>query len=139
MGGSRSSASTLTAIVALEGALMVAGGAVAWVVAGRELAKERITVESDAGMLAGRKVAGPLSAYAEARIIDQHAREATGGRTFAELPGDDPNREMAKTASLMRASLFTSVMAFGVSAMSMALGAALIVVARAMRSSTKQA
>jgi len=139
MSARRSGAGTLTRIVALEGVLMVAGGAVAWVVAGRELAKERITVESDAGMLAGRKVAGPFSAYAEARIIDQHAREATGGRTFAELAGADPNREMAKTASLMRASLFTSVMAFGVSAMAMALGVALIVAARAMRSSTNQA
>jgi hypothetical protein len=79
-------------------------------------------------------VAGPLSAYAEARVIDKHTLEATGGKTFAELADDDPNREMAKAASFMRASLFTSAMAFGVSALAVTGGFALLVLAFAVRS-----
>jgi hypothetical protein len=41
---------------------------------------------------------------------------------------------MAKAASFMRASLFTSVMAFGVSGLAVANGLALLALARAVRS-----
>jgi hypothetical protein len=91
-------------------------------------------VEEDADMLAGRRVAGPLTAYAEARVIDRHALEATGGKTFAELGPDDKGRDAAKDASFMRASLFTSVMAFGVAGVTAAVGAALVVLALLVRS-----
>lgn len=30
---------------------------------------------------------GPFSAYAEAEVIDMHAKDATEGRTYAELGG----------------------------------------------------
>ena len=73
-------------------------------------------------MLAGDEVNGPFSAYAEAQVIDKHAREATGGRTHAELDCDDPLRETAVSASFLRASPFTSVVAFGLAAMAAGLG-----------------
>ncbi|HEX6232513.1 MAG TPA: hypothetical protein VFZ63_05255 [Jiangellaceae bacterium] len=138
MGGRPASATTLAGVVAVEGAVMVAVGAVAWFLARRELANARISVEKDADVLAGREVTGPFSAYAEARVIDEHTLAATGGKTFAELPADDPNREMAKAASFMRASLFTSVMAFGVSALAIACGIALLGLAFAVRSLAKR-
>lgn len=132
------SARALSVVVAVEGAVMVAVGAVAWLVTRRELANAHITVDDDADLLAGRRVTGPLSAYAEARVIEKHALAATGGKAFAELPGEDPHREMAKTASFMQASLFTSVMAFGVSALAVASGLALLVLARAVRALAKR-
>ena len=43
-------------------------------------------------------------------------------KVAAELPKDDPLRQVAMTASFLRASLFTSVVAFGVAAMAVLLG-----------------
>jgi hypothetical protein len=124
----------LAGLVALEGLALTAAGGLAWLMVRRELADARITVEDDAEMLAGHKVAGPLSAYVEARVIDRHALEATGGKTFAELGAGDEGRDTAKDSSFMRASLFTSVMAFGVAALAMAVEVALVIVAFVVRS-----
>ena len=55
-------------------------------------------------------------------VIDKHALEATGGLRYAELDREDPKRETAKTASFLQSSLFTSVVAFGVAAMAIAVG-----------------
>ena len=65
---------------------------------------------------------GPFTAYAEAEVINKHALEATGGKTYAELDREDPARQTAMQASFLRASLFTSVVAFGVAAMATVLG-----------------
>ena len=43
-----------------------------------------------------------------------------------ELPQDDPNRDSVMTASFLRASLFTSVVAFGVAALVTVLGLVLV-------------
>ena len=42
--------------------------------------------------------------------------------TYAELAKEDPKRQTAMTASFLRASLFTSVVAFGIAAMAAFLG-----------------
>jgi hypothetical protein len=57
-----------------------------------------------------------------ADIIAHHALEATGGKTYAELDREDPLRATAQSASFLRASLFTSVVAFGVAAFAMGVG-----------------
>ena len=67
-------------------------------------------------------------------IIEVHATEATGGKTYAELDREDPLRQTAMTGSFLRASLFTSVVAFGVSALVVGLGALFILVGFALRS-----
>ena len=132
MGRRSGSTKLLAAVVAVAGVLMLAGGAVTWFVIQDELSQQRITVAEDADLLAGDQVNGPFSAYAEAQVIDKHAREATGGRTYAELDREDPLRETAMSASFLRASLFTSVVAFGVAAMAAGLGLVLILVALAL-------
>ena len=101
----------------LLGALMIVAGSFTWMTVGNELAEENITVSADAEYFAGEPVDGPLTAYVEAQIIQDHALEATGGQTYAEMDRDDPLRDVAKDASYLRASLFTSVIAFGVSAL----------------------
>lgn len=96
------------------GALMIIGGIAAWVGVAIQLSEENITVAEDAAFLQGAPVTDPLTAWAQAEVIQKHALEATGGQTYAELDQDDPMRETAATASYLRTSLFTSIVAFGV-------------------------
>ncbi len=67
-------------------------------------------------------------------MINKHALEATGGKTYAELAKDDPARTTAMQASFLRASLFTSVVAFGVAALAVVLGIVLVLMGVALRS-----
>lgn len=101
-------------------------------------ADEKIVVPDDAAFLAGDDVNGPFSAYAQADIISTHALAASEGKTYAELgelagkataDGDEElaaqyqgQRDTVMQASFLRASLFTSVLAFGVAAMVIGLG-----------------
>ena len=107
------SAKWISIVVMVIGALMVIAGAVTYAQVSSTLADERITVSEDA-CLGGQSVSGPFAAYCEAQIIQTHALEATGGKTYAELDREDPLREVAMNGSFLRASLFTSVLAFGV-------------------------
>jgi hypothetical protein len=49
------------------------------------------------------------------------------------LDREDPKRETAMTASFLQASLFTSVVAFGVAAMAIAIGVLFILVGLGIR------
>lgn len=112
--------------------LIIAGGITWWAVAD-QLSAEEITVSEDASFLAGRHVNDPFSAYAQAEVINKHALETSDGMTYAQLPQDDPRREVVMNASFLRASLFTSVVSFGVAALVMGLGVLFILVGWALR------
>ena len=99
------------------GAIMIVAAVVTWVVVGNTLAGQRITVSDDASCAAGQPVAGPITAYCQAKVIDKHTMEATKGKTYAELDREDPLRATAMNSAFLQASLFTSVVAFGVAAM----------------------
>lgn len=109
-------------IVLIAGVVMIIAGAITAASVSSHLDAENITVAEDASSQAGKQVKGPLTAWAQADIIQKHALEATGGKTYAELDREDPLRDVAMTASFLRASLFTSVVAFGVAAMAIGLG-----------------
>ena len=109
-------------LVLIAGIIMIIGGGLTWATVSSQLRAENIVVAEDASMYAGKQVAGPLTAYAQAEIINKHALESTGGKTYAELDREDPLRQTAMTASFLRASLFTSVVAYGVAAMAIGLG-----------------
>jgi hypothetical protein len=49
------------------------------------------------------------------------------------LEQDDPKRQTAQTASFLQASLFTSVVAFGVAAMAIAVGVLFILIGLGIR------
>ena len=117
----------------IVGITMAVVGVVAWVVISNTLADQKITVSDDASCAAGDDVNGPISAYCEADIINTHALDATGGKTYAELERDDPARETAMQASFLQASLFTSVVAFGVALMGVAVGLVLVLIGFALR------
>ncbi len=109
-------------LVLIAGIVMIIGGGLTWATVSSQLRAENIVVSEDADMFAGQTVAGPFTAYSQAQIINKHALEATGGKTYAELDREDPLRQTAMTASFLRASLFTSVVAYGVAAMAIGLG-----------------
>jgi ABC-type sugar transport system permease subunit len=137
----------------IAGVLMIVAGGVTWALVTSQLKAENITVAAvtpaNPGRLAGKPVAGPFTAYAQAAAINHHALDGANGRTYAQL-GDDAKKLKAKLAasglsteevaknpdvlalaatrdstmngSFLRASLFTSVVAFGVAALVMGLG-----------------
>jgi hypothetical protein len=113
-------------VLAMVGGIaMIITGAVVWGTVSTQLANEDITVSEDASMMAGAPVIGPVSAFAQADIISHHALEMADGKTYAELEQDDPIRATVMNASFLRASLFTSVVSFGVAAF--AIGAGLLI------------
>jgi hypothetical protein len=126
----RRTAYTLSVVL---GSLLIIGGLATWIVVSTTLADQKIVVSDDASCLAGDEVDGPFSAYCEATVIDKHALEATGGLRYAELGREDPKRQTAMTASFLQASLFTSVVAFGVAAMAIAVGVLFILMGLGIR------
>ena len=108
------------------GALFIIVGIVAWILVTAQLTAENITIPDDAAAFQGQQVTGPLTAYVQADIINHHALEASGGKTYAELDQDDPVRATVMQASFLRASLFTSVVAYGVSLFAAGVGVVLI-------------
>jgi ABC-type Fe3+ transport system permease subunit len=53
--------------------------------------------------------------------------------TYAQLPKNDPNRQTAMQSAFLQASLFTSVVAFGVAAMAVVVGIVMAMVGFAIR------
>lgn len=129
----RTAASPIGIVLIVLGIVLAVGGITTFAVVGATLADERITTSEDA-CLPNRGVADPFTAYCEAMIIETHAREATGGRTYAELDREDPLREVAMNGSFLRASLFTSVVAFGVGALAALLGVLFLLTGIGLRS-----
>ena len=115
------------------GIILIIGGVTTWIIVSNQLAAENITVSEDASCAAGDDVNGPWSAYCEAQIINDHALEATDGQTYAELPRDSELRPVAMNASFLRASLFTSVVAFGVAGMAVLMGIVFVLIGLGMR------
>jgi hypothetical protein len=121
-------------LIMVAGLILLGAGVATWFTVRDQLADEHITVSEDADHFAGDKVDGPFTAYSEAQTIEKHALEASGGLTYAELPQDDPKRQTVMTASFLRASLFTSVVAFGVAALAAGLGVLFILLGFALLS-----
>lgn len=126
----------------IAGLVMIVAGILTWGTVTSQLKAENITVPGDStfmgGAYAGKPVTGPLSAYAQADIINYHALEGSDGKTYAELgalarkakeAGDEAaaeeytaQRTTVMNASFLRASLFTSVVSYGVAALVIGLG-----------------
>ncbi len=120
-------------ITAVIGVIFIVAGGVTWGMVSTKLAAENITVSPDAYALQGAKVVGPLEAFVQADVISKHALEATGGKTYAELDREDPLRATAMNASFLRASLFTSVIAFGVALFAIGVGVVTVLIGWALR------
>ncbi len=138
----------------IMGILFVLTGGIVWGVVTSQLAAERITVPQDAAFMQGATVQDPLSALAQADIINKHAMESSEGRTYAELgtlareataAGDTAlaeeltkQRASVMNASFLRASLFTSVLSYGVCLFAIGVGLTLLVFGWAFLSVARQ-
>jgi hypothetical protein len=120
-------------LVIIAGAVLIVGGAATWTLVRQQLVAENITIPDDAMAFQGNRVDGPLDAYVQADIINEHALRATDGRTFAEMERDDPDRQVAMNASFLRSSLFGSIIAFGVAAFAAGVGVLMILIGWALR------
>lgn len=129
---------TLAILLMVFGAVLAVAGVVTWIVVQTQLADEHITVSEDAERFAGDPVDGPFTAYEQAQVIEKHALEASGGQTYAQLDREDERRPTVMNASFLRASLFTSVVAFGVAAMAFALGIVVILIGYALSTLSRQ-
>lgn len=115
------------------GIVLIVAGVGTWIVVSNTLANQNITVSDDASCLAGDEVDGPFSAYCQARVIDAHTLETTGGLTYAELDREDPLRQVAMNSAFLQSSLFTSVVAFGVAGMAILMGVVFVLIGLGMK------
>ncbi len=106
----------------LGGIALIVVGVAVWIAVSTQLRAERIIVPDDAAAFQGQTVAGPFTAYVQADIIQHHALELAEGKTYSELDREDPLRATMMNASFLRASLFTSVVSFGVAAFAIGIG-----------------
>ena len=147
-------AKTVGILSIIAGVIMAVAGIGTWVMVTSQLKAEAITVPGDSefmgGAFAGSEVGGPITAFAQADTINQHALAITEGRTYAELgglvteaqeAGDDElaeqyqnERNTVMNASYLRASLFTSVVAYGVAALVIGLGVLSVLIGWALTS-----
>lgn len=106
----------------IGGILLIVVAVVAWIAVTNQLTAEKITIPDDAAAFQGQQVTGPFTAFVQADVINQHALAASDGKTYAELEQDDPVRDTVMQASFLRASLFTSVVAYGVALFAAGMG-----------------
>jgi hypothetical protein len=132
--GERSGAVRVVGLITLIlGVVFIVAGGITWGAVSSNLAAEKITVSDDASAFQGQLVDTPWEAWVQADIINTHALEASGGKTYAELDREDPTRETVMTASFLRASLFTSVVAFGVALFVFGVGVTVVLIGWALR------
>jgi hypothetical protein len=157
---------------------MLVGGIVAYAFTSAELGSQQITVAAvssqEPGPLAGKPVAGPFTALAQANAIREHTVHLTSGLTYAELGNVASNdgvtykadvaaaastdgkahkagetlskadaetyaaRAIAEKSAFLQASLFLSVLAFGVSVLTAFLGVLTIIIGLMGRSLSKR-
>lgn len=120
------------------GIVLIAGAAGTWWLVSSTLGDQRITVAEDADCAKGAQVRGPWTAYCQAQIIEKHTLAITDGQTYAELDREDPRRQTAMNSSFLQASLFTSILAFGVAGLAGLAGILFVLIGLGMRDVAKK-
>jgi len=115
------------------GVVLVAAGLGTWIIVSNTLGSQNITVSDDAACLAGDEVDGPFSAFCQAKVIETHTLDQTGGLYYSELDREDPLRQVAMNSAFLQSSLFTSVVAFGVAGMAMLMGVVFVLIGLGMK------
>ena len=141
-------ARVLALITLIFGVIFVVAGGVTWGAVASNLSAEKITVSPDA-TFGGQNVNSPWTAFSQAQIIRHHELTASNDKTYSELgamitakqnqlkAAGESADQIAKDAdvvklqgqrttvmngSFLRASLFTSVIAFGVALFAVGVG-----------------
>lgn len=108
-------------VLAGSGLFMVQQGRAAHNEVRDTLSSERIVTAEDAGIPLAA-VTGPEEAKAQADAIKTHVLALTGGKTYAELARDDPNRATYLNSVTLRTALMESYLAFKISDLVSGLG-----------------
>ena len=103
---------TIRLLTIIAGIVLMLGGATTWFVVTDQLKAANITVAEDA---------------------DYFADTPAGGKTYAELDREDPARVTAMNASFLRASLFTSVVSYGVALFAAGMGLLSVLIGWSLR------
>ena len=90
-----------------------------------DLAREQI-VGTDDSTIPGQKVDTGKEAEAFAAVIRKHTLEATGGKTYAQMDREDPQREMWVTSTALSTALNTAYFAESVATFAIVMGVALL-------------
>ena len=149
----------LGVLTVVLGAVFVIAGAVTWGAVASNLAAEKITVSPDAAHFGNQAVNSPWTAWYQADAIKHHALKASNNLTYAELGAAitakqndlksqgmsaadiaknadvvalQGQRNTVMTASFLRSSLFTSVIAFGVAFFAFGVGVVALIVGWAL-------
>jgi len=117
-------------VLIVSGLFMVGQGMSARDEVTSTLADEHIITSQNAEIPL-KPVTGPDEAKAQADIIKQDALNITGGKTYAELDRNDPNRNLYLNSVVLRTALMQSYMAFKVADLVMGVGALVAVLGAA--------
>jgi hypothetical protein len=109
------------------GAYMIREGRAAHNEIKNTLATEDVTTSADAS-IPNVKVDSAATAKSEAEAIVGHVSKITGGKTYAQLAKDDPNRPTVLNSITLRTSLDMAVMGFNVSDLVVGLGLFMMVI-----------
>ncbi|HEX5781242.1 MAG TPA: hypothetical protein VFX80_04945 [Solirubrobacteraceae bacterium] len=90
-----------------------------------DLAREQIVGTEDS-TIPGQKVDTGKEAEAFAAVIRKHTLEATGGKTYAQMDREDPQREMWVTSTALSTALNTAYFAESVATFAIVMGVALL-------------
>jgi hypothetical protein len=90
-----------------------------------DLAREQI-VGTDDSTIPGQKVDTGSEAEAFAAVIRKHTLEATGGKTYAQMDREDPQREMWITSTALSTALNTAYFAESVATFAIVMGVAML-------------
>jgi hypothetical protein len=91
------------------------------------IVRENITTSEDAS-IPNVLVDNADTAKSEAAVIEKHVLEITGGKTYAELARDDPDRATVLNAVTLRTALNLAVMGFKVSDLVIGMGIFMLVI-----------
>ena len=90
-----------------------------------DLAREQIVGTEDS-TIPGQKVDTGSEAQAFAAVIRKHTLEATGGKTYAQMDREDPQREMWITSTALSTALNTAYFAESVATFAIVMGVAML-------------
>ena len=103
------------------GAVLVVGGVWGICFTYRNVIAEKIVTPTDA-RIPGVPVLGPLTLKSQADIIREHTLKTTSGKTFAEMPRDDVNRDIWITATTLITALNLGILTYVFSGLVILLG-----------------
>ena len=112
-------------VVIILGVLLIVAGAWGLYFTHKSVVQEKIVTPADA-IIANKPVLGPFTLKAQADVIRKHTLETTENKTFAEIPRDNPNRDIWITATTLITALNLAVLAYAFASLTLVVGIAFI-------------